>query len=325
MAVHDPSEPARSDFETTDVDRAHEWLQATYTDYRPGDATTPRAFHFHGSQLDLGHYALSRLVFPMQARIEIPRLQRFLVVQVVNGSYEYSQRDVRGHAGHNECVLVPRLQDLVVNWDPLDVGVISLPVANVERVAHELFDTAPSGLRFSGGGPVTETAGHHWRGVLHYVNRVVLPNPDASRSALVQAEAGRLLAVAALSTFANNALNSEPPRIPGRVAPAALRRALDFIDANAHVELTVTDVAEAARIGPRALQNAFRRYLDTTPTSYARRVRLDGAHRDLQSADPSRGDTVAAVATQWGFAHPGRFATLYRDVYGNSPSQTLRE
>ena len=51
---------------------------------------------------------------------------------------------------------------------------------------------------------------------------------------------------------------------------------------------------------------------------------MDRAHHDLHVGDPSRGDTVAAIAARWGFAHAGRFAIQYRDQYGRSPSTTLR-
>ncbi|MCD2191783.1 helix-turn-helix domain-containing protein [Actinomycetospora endophytica] len=51
---------------------------------------------------------------------------------------------------------------------------------------------------------------------------------------------------------------------------------------------------------------------------------MQRAHRDLQAADPTRGDRVATVAQRWGFAHLGRFSLDYRHRYGHSPSETLR-
>ncbi|MFY0407402.1 helix-turn-helix domain-containing protein [Solicola sp. PLA-1-18] len=53
-------------------------------------------------------------------------------------------------------------------------------------------------------------------------------------------------------------------------------------------------------------------------------MRLERAHEELQRADPTRGDTVAAVAARWGFANPGRFAARYRSTFGVLPSHTLR-
>ena len=52
-------------------------------------------------------------------------------------------------------------------------------------------------------------------------------------------------------------------------------------------------------------------------------MRLDRAHRDLQAADPSL-DTVMAIAGRWGFSHPGRFSSAYKEAFGTPPSHTLR-
>ena len=78
-----------------------------------------------------------------------------------------------------------------------------------------------------------------------------------------------------------------------------LRRAVAFIDEYAHTDITPADIA-AAHVTIRAVQPAFRRRLDTTPTDYLRRVRLDRAHHDLIAADSAR-DSVTAVAYRWGF------------------------
>jgi transcriptional regulator GlxA family with amidase domain len=130
-----------------------------------------------------------------------------------------------------------------------------------------------------------------------------------------------------LLSFPNTALHalSDPLQSgPGAAEPATVRRAMDFMDANAHREITLTQIAQAARIGPRALQMAFQRHRDQTPMHYLRQARLQGVHRDLQAGDPTRGDTVAEIAARWGFRHGQRFAGHYRDVYGCSPSDTLR-
>ncbi|MGH3701766.1 MAG: helix-turn-helix domain-containing protein [Pseudonocardiaceae bacterium] len=78
-------------------------------------------------------------------------------------------------------------------------------------------------------------------------------------------------------------------------------------------DIGITEIAQAARVGPRGLQHAFRRHRDTTP------------HRELLASDPTQGDTVSAIAARWGFPHPGRFSKTYRDTYGHSPHHTLHQ
>jgi transcriptional regulator GlxA family with amidase domain len=54
---------------------------------------------------------------------------------------------------------------------------------------------------------------------------------------------------------------------------------------------------------------------------YVAARRLARARARLTDSD--RAAVVAEVARQSGFGHPGRFAVLYRRVYGESPSQTV--
>jgi transcriptional regulator GlxA family with amidase domain len=106
--------------------------------------------------------------------------------------------------------------------------------------------------------------------------------------------------------------------------PAVVRRAVEFIDANAHRPIALADIAEAARIGVRGLQSSFRQHRHETPVGYLRRVRMDGAHRDLVAGDPTLGDTVGGIAGRWSFKGAGRFAGEYRRIFGCSPGDTLR-
>ena len=45
-------------------------------------------------------------------------------------------------------------------------------------------------------------------------------------------------------------------------------------------------------------------------------------HELLEPGDAAEG--VAEVAFRWGFTHLGRFAARYAELYGETPSQTLR-
>jgi AraC-like DNA-binding protein len=167
--------------------------------------------------------------------------------------------------------------------------------------------------------PVTPTAGARLRRVIDHLDEV-LRDPGAP---LVIATASQHLAATVLHTFPNTAL-SEPTttdRHDGH--PDTVRRAVAFIETDPAREMALSEIAAAAHVTPRALQYAFTRHLQTTPMAYLRRVRLDAAHHDLQAADPRDGDTVTSIAARWGFAHPGRFATAYRNAYGQAPSVTL--
>jgi transcriptional regulator GlxA family with amidase domain len=158
---------------------------------------------------------------------------------------------------------------------------------------------------------------------MQYVTSDVAVSPVVHGSPLILSQVFRMIVATALETFPNSAAGG-PDRHGGYVSAAAVRRALTFIDEHAGDDVDLTGIAEAAGVGPRALQRAFRRALDTTPLGHLRSVRLDRAHQELRATGPGGGATVAAVAARWGFGHPGRFSADYRARFGCSPSDTLR-
>lgn len=109
-----------------------------------------------------------------------------------------------------------------------------------------------------------------------------------------------------------------------RPTPAVIRRAVTFIEENAQRPITVPDIAAAVGASVRTLHRGFNEHLSSSPSSYLARVRMDAAHWELTLGNPQT-TSVTQVATKWGFLHHGRFAGNYREVYGRSPSETLRQ
>jgi transcriptional regulator GlxA family with amidase domain len=170
--------------------------------------------------------------------------------------------------------------------------------------------------------PVSPAMAEYCRNTLRYAHSLFRGEAPVIGNPLTRVSAVEAVAAAALATFPNTATSTEV-RGGNAAAPAAVRRALQFMEAHVAEPLGLADIARAAGIGPRALQEAFRRHRETTPMNHLRELRLERAHRQLQASDPTLGDTVAGIAARWGFAHPGRFASAYRRTFGRSPSQTL--
>lgn len=107
--------------------------------------------------------------------------------------------------------------------------------------------------------------------------------------------------------------------------PRYVHRAVDFIDANLGEPLKISDIARAACVGVRALEEGFRRHYDTTPSAFLRDRRLQHArHLLVQAARNGSPASVTEVAYRNGFFHLGRFSALYRERFGESPAATLR-
>ena len=107
------------------------------------------------------------------------------------------------------------------------------------------------------------------------------------------------------------------------LTPRAIRAAVDLIEAEAHLPLTLSSIAARSQVSVRSLQQGFKRHLGMSPMSYLREVRLRRAHRALLESDPSI-VTVASVAYDWGFTNLGRFAAAHAARYREPPAKTLR-
>ncbi|PRH80440.1 AraC family transcriptional regulator [Streptomyces solincola] len=176
-------------------------------------------------------------------------------------------------------------------------------------------------VELTGHRAISPAAGRRLGAAIGYLRDHVLTDPQAG--GLVVATAVRHLAAVTLASLPNTTMAEEEHRLDSRDAGTdTLRRAMAYIEDNAHRDISLADIAAAAFVTPRAAQYAFRRHASTTPLGYLRRVRLDRAHADLRAADP-RTASVSAVAMSWGFVHQGRFAAAYRTAYGVPPSATL--
>ena len=73
----------------------------------------------------------------------------------------------------------------------------------------------------------------------------------------------------------------------------------------------------------RALQLAFRKEFDQTPSGWLKAQRLERAKRLLAAGSPSE-TTVSQVAESVGMHHFGNFSVDFRRWFGVSPSEVLR-
>src|SRR5271170_5737922 len=104
--------------------------------------------------------------------------------------------------------------------------------------------------------------------------------------------------------------------------PAYVRRAEDFMRANAAVPIRMEDVAAEAGCSVRTLGSVFRRFRDTTPLAALHAIRLEQVHAELNL--DAIGGSAAEVARRYGFTNPGRFTAACRRRFGETPTETAR-
>jgi AraC-like DNA-binding protein len=96
----------------------------------------------------------------------------------------------------------------------------------------------------------------------------------------------------------------------------------DWIEAHLEEPITLGRLCGVAGVGGRALAKIFDLRRGMSPMRYVTERRLAAVHARLLMA--SNADEVTAIASDLGFTHLGRFAISYKEVFGESPSQTLR-
>jgi len=266
--------------------------------------------------------ALVRLQgFNYQAEVSPPDALLALVLLAGAGSMAFG-RDQVSLARGDVMLDATDLQHTAEMHDSV-VALVRLPRPVAAELAEEHTGQPARDLRFESITPVSAAAGAQWARTASFICRQLITSGITEISPLVADNMTRLVAGTLLESFPNTTMTTSYLPGPGQVAPSAVRRAAAFMDAHAESPVTVAEVAGAAGVSVRALQYAFRSHYGITPTGYLRRVRLERAHWQLQTADPAVGMTVAEAARRWGWANQAKFAA-YRAQYGVPPSHILR-
>ena len=103
------------------------------------------------------------------------------------------------------------------------------------------------------------------------------------------------------------------------LAPRVVRRAEEYMAAQAAYPITVSDVVATCGCSRSALYGAFKSERGYTPMQFLATRRLVIARKRL-TLEP--GTSVTEIALDCGFNNHGRFAKAYRSRFGESPSAT---
>ena len=107
---------------------------------------------------------------------------------------------------------------------------------------------------------------------------------------------------------------------PGALPPARLRAVREYIDANLHREIRLTELAAVARLSLFHFARAFKSVVGKSPYQYVIEQRLLTSCRLLESTVLSVTEIAAAV----GFATASGFAASFRRRWGVSPGSYRR-
>ncbi|MHA6794342.1 AraC family transcriptional regulator [Pseudonocardia bannensis] len=316
----------RSPVTTADLEQARESLSEVYYPLRLQQLDRTKEFTFEMATVDLGPLTLGRLTYGSDISLDCGDL----------GTAYHVNLPLSGHVvsrcGVNEIVATPETaavfgpvgHTVLDRWAAgstqlclkIDRGVLEAEL--VERLDVAAVDAVQFEFPMNMAGP----AGQSWLSALQILANELSQPGGLAAHPILAAEVQRLIITGLLLCQQHN--YSDALNTPGLTPrERAVRGVVDLIDERPDHPWTVPDLARAAGISVRSLEDGFRRYLDTSPRAYLRERRLCCAHEELVRSSPS-GVSVTEVAYRWGFAHLGRFALAYRKRFGVTPSETLK-
>ena len=286
----------------------------------------PAAFKAHLASGDAGAVRLLELGYGTDVRIRRDPVDDYIgIIIPLSGS-------IRMRLAGTTVVAQPyRTMAIVGNDQPVDISwpaSAQIVMARLDRTALTralgilLPWTGPQPVRVPSA-PISGAEGFAIYGAVQMIARAFAEfgSPTAVPATQSRLLAQQMLVTTLLAVPHSCTARLREPGVP--VSDAKVEQALHLVAAEQSGDRTILDLAAELGISLRALQLGFRRELNTTPHEYLRASRLARVHEELARADVRR-TTVSAVANKWGFAHHSRFARAYRELFAESPAQTLR-
>lgn len=307
--------------DTRDPDHAREEVGRIFCEHSlaPLGPTDGRFWARHRSARGNG-FSVNAVSYGARVEIDPGCLGGFFLLQIpLRGRATVRNGTRLVEAGPGRASLLSPTLPTRMTWEAgCDKLILLLDRGEVERHLARLLDEAPRAVEFDPAVDLAAPGGAAARAVagllLHAAETGCLAGPASEE--LAASLRGILLASV---PHAASARLRDGRR--SAASPAHLRRAEAFIRANLDAPLALAEVAAAAGASPRALQEAFRRFRDTTVTEHVREVRLRAWRAALEAGAEAAQVTDLALAV--GLCHLGRAAAYYRARFGEAPSETL--
>ena len=277
------------------------------------------ARHHTALQVD---YSVNFVAYGSTVEIDPGELSRFFLLQLpLKGSAKVrcGTIAVDVQAGVRGSILSPTLGTRMTWNEGCEKLIVLIRREAIEAQFESLTHERMRAIEFETGVELTGTVG---RAMLQHSQLML----DAAETTDGVPNAYRTLLRDGLTTLLLSTLPSSVASVFSRPAPspdpAAVRRAQDFMAANAERPISMAEIAAVSGVSLRSLQDAYRKARGMTLGEGLLWLRLDRFRGSLLKAEYH--GSVADAAFAAGFGHLGRAAAAYRDRYGEAPSETLR-
>ncbi|PKM04998.1 MAG: AraC family transcriptional regulator [Gammaproteobacteria bacterium HGW-Gammaproteobacteria-6] len=157
----------------------------------------------------------------------------------------------------------------------------------------------------------------HMDQLRYLLERIIVHGANGLNTQLQQ----DLISNALLALISNDSASSE-------TAPSFAHRKQVVDKVKAHISarpdavVSMTELCELTHVSRRTLQYSFESILGISPLKFLRTARLNQVRRALSA--PQQDASIAIIAANWGFWHPGQFARDYKALFGENPSETVK-
>ena len=100
------------------------------------------------------------------------------------------------------------------------------------------------------------------------------------------------------------------------------KKANEIIQDNYKDTLSINSLCKELNVSERNLRYAFKERSGVSPKKFIQSFKLNKVRRLLKSGNP---DGIGEVANQLGFWHSGQFASDYKKMFGELPSERLKK
>lgn len=309
-------------FSTSDVEEARDEVARVYCDHRLRPLAGEGRFSAWQTMVRTGPIAIGAMSYGAEVEIDPGALGDFYLLMLPYAGRAHvlqGQCETEIHPG-TAAVLNPddaaRMRwsaDCAQFMVRLDRQALETQFSNL------LGGASVKGLSFDLAMPIEGGGAHWWRMARLLAEGLELSGgaPNSLASSLQES-----LLMVSLLELQHGDHSARLGQRNAPLAPRHVRKVEAFIEENADKPMTIEQLVEVSGVSSRALFEGFRRFRGTSPLAHLRAVRLRRVRDDLLTA--SEADSVTSVAMRWGFSQLGRFAAVYRETFGETPSETLR-
>ncbi|MFT4021227.1 MAG: helix-turn-helix domain-containing protein [Acinetobacter sp.] len=163
---------------------------------------------------------------------------------------------------------------------------------------------------------------HHLHPKLYALLNTLLSQPLLVATKAVRSEIQSELLQLTTEYLDNLYLHPNDFRISTKKANQVVRLALEAVENTQDQSLSVEELCGLTHTSRRTLQNCFEQITGVSPALFLKYLRLNTVRKILAQSDEII--SVSDVAMNFGFWHLSQFASDYKRLFTESPSDTLR-